>query len=337
MNDYLTPLKPLLEDPQVTCVMVNDKDNIYVETEAGRIKTEARFEKEADLIHAMNGILAPLGRTLDAEHPSANVRLSDGTQVHMLMPPMTLTGATMILTKPTQNRLSWQDLMAFDVVDQRTLDFLQACVEARLNIVVAGGTNSGKTTLLNALIDFIPITERIITIESAGELVVNHPHAIRLEIPPPHVTDAIATCLNHAIQMCPDRIILANADGTNISPMLDAMRTGHDGSMFSLHATTPQDALERIEYFALKSGAPMPATNLRQVIASSIDIIVQQTRLPDGQRKIIAVAEVLGVQNDAITLESIMHQSDDGQTIWSKSPHCLKRIKPHLSDAFFSE
>lgn len=311
----LGPIEQLLEDPEITEIMVNGTDAIYIEKRGELVKTDLNFESEDDVIRTINSIVEPLGRWISEEAPIVDARLPDGSRVNAVIRPVVLTGPTLTLRKTMKKPLSWDDLIRYESVTERVAKFLKACVQARLNMLVSGGTSSGKTTILNALSEFIPDNERIITAEVAAELQLRHPHVVVLETRPPSIEGkgeiTMADLITNAQRMRPDRIISGEVRGGETWDMLQAMTLGYDGSMFTIHATSSQDALERIEMMST-AATNLPLLQIRSKIASGIDIIVQQNRLPEGNRKIISITEVIGMKNNVIETRNIFEYVQTG-------------------------
>lgn len=303
------PLESYLADNSVTEIMINGPDSIYVE-QAGKIrKTQAAFSGEAQLRVVIDRIVAPLGRRVDESSPMCDARLPDGSRVNIIIPPLAIKGSTVTIRKFSKKHLGPDDLINFGSITPVMARFLRACVLARLNIFISGGTGSGKTTLLNVLSSFIPEEERIVTIEDSAELKLSQEHVITLESRPPNIegTGAIAIrdLVRNSLRMRPDRIIVGEVRGGEALDMLQAMNTGHDGSLATGHANTPRDALARLETMVLMSGMELPVRAIREQIASAINIIVQQTRLKDGSRKIVKITEITGMAGDVITMQDL--------------------------------
>jgi Flp pilus assembly protein, ATPase CpaF len=304
----LGPIEPLLADDEVSEIMVNGPKQVYVEKKGKLIKTDITFTDDEHVMRIIDRIVAPLGRRVDESSPMVDARLKDGSRVNVLS-ALALNGPTITIRKFRKDKLTVQDLVRFGSMSQDMADFLAACVQARLNIVVAGGTGSGKTTLLNVLSSFIPEDERIITVENAAELQLRQDHVVTLESRPPNVEgkgevtirDLVINCL----RMRPERIIVGECRGGETLDMLQAMNTGHDGSMTTIHANTPRDAVSRIETMCLMAGMDLPARAIREQIASAIHVFVQQSRLKDGSRKVTQITEVAGMEGDVVVLQDI--------------------------------
>jgi pilus assembly protein CpaF len=305
----LGPLSPLLDDAGITEIMVNRHDEIYVER-AGRLSRHAAvFSSEQAVLRVLERIVAPVGRRVDESSPMVDARLADGSRVNAVVAPVALKGASLTIRKFPKRALAMRDLVARGSLDQAMADFLARCVHERINIVVSGGTGSGKTTLLNILSNAIPSGERIITIEDAAELRLRHAHVVALEARPAniegrgHVT--IRDLVRNSLRMRPDRIVVGECRGAEAFDMLAAMNTGHEGSLTTLHANSPRDALGRLETMILMAGMELPLAAVREHIASSIHLIVQQARMPDGQRLVTAIVEVTGMEAGRIQTQAL--------------------------------
>jgi pilus assembly protein CpaF len=303
------PLEPLLQEPTITEVMVNGFDNIYVERYGKVEKTRVTFENEAHLMRIVDRIVAPLGRRVDESSPMVDARLPNGFRVNVIIPPLSLIGPMMTIRKFAQTPFTSQDLVANGTLTTALVNFLKACVEARVNIVISGGTGSGKTTLLNVVSAFIPSYERIITIEDIAELQLKQEHVGRLEKRPSNVEGkgevTIRQLVINSLRMRPDRIIVGEARGGEALDMLQAMNTGHDGSMTTIHSNSPRDTLRRIETMVLMAGLELPLRAIREQVSSAIELIIHMERLRDGTRKVVHVAEVQGMEGDTITMQDL--------------------------------
>jgi septum site-determining protein MinD len=305
----LGPLEDLLADATVTEIMVNRHDQIYVERK-GRIElTTATFGSVEQLRGVIERIVAPLGRRIDEKVPMVDARLRDGSRVNAIIPPLALKGPSMTIRKFSKRLLGVPDLIGFGSLTEQMATFLQAAVRARMNVVISGGTGSGKTTLLNILSSFIPGDERIITIEDAAELALPQEHVVSLESRPPNIEGegavTIRDLVRNALRMRPDRIVVGECRGGETLDMLQAMNTGHDGSLTTVHANNPRDALRRVETLALMSGLDLPAKAIRDQIASAVDIVIQQSRLQDGSRRVTHITEVTGQEGDVFTMGDV--------------------------------
>jgi len=303
------PLEPLLHDPDVTEVMVNGPQQIFVEL-GGKIKrVGAQFTDEAHLRRTIEKIVAAVGRRVDEASPMVDARLRDGSRVNAVIPPIALDGSTLTIRKFAADPLTADDLVTFGTFTPALRRFLEACVRGRLNILISGGTGSGKTTTLNVLSDFIPGDERIVTIEDAAELQLRQAHVLRLESRPPNIEGkgqiTIRDLVRNALRMRPDRIVVGEVRDAAALDMLQAMNTGHDGSLTTAHSNGPRDSLSRLETMVLMAGVDLPVRAIREQIASAIDLIVHQSRLKDGGRRITHVTEVVGMEGDIITLQNV--------------------------------
>jgi pilus assembly protein CpaF len=310
------PIQPLLEDETVSEIMVNGPKHIYVERRGKLEKAGVTFESNDHVMRIIDRIVSPLGRRIDESSPYVDARLPDGSRVNAIIPPLAVSGPTLTIRKFSKKPLTVEDLVKYGSITEEAIQFLQACVLARLNVVVSGGTGSGKTTLLNVLSGFIPDDERIITVENAAELQLRQEHVITLESRPPNIEgrgevtirDLVVNCL----RMRPDRIVVGECRGGEALDMLQAMNTGHDGSLTTLHANTDRDALSRLETMCLMSGMDLPVRAIREQIAAAVDVIVQQERMRDGSRKIISITEIQGMEGDIITMSQIFEFQQAG-------------------------
>ena len=312
----LGPIEPLLKDPSVTEVMVNGPDSIYIERKGRLQKTDVRFRNTEHLMHIIDRIVTAVGRRVDESSPMVDARLADGSRVNVIIPPLSLSGPCVTIRKFSKDVLTVDKMIEFGSFDQRMAEFLEDCVKGRLNIVVSGGTGSGKTTLLNVLSSYVPATERIVTLEDSAELQLKQDHVVTLETRPPNIEGegevTMRDLVRNALRMRPDRIIVGECRTGEALDMLQAMNTGHDGSMTTAHANSARDALSRLETMVLMSGMELPLRAIRSQIASAVDIIVQIARLRDGSRKIINIAEVTGMEGDIITLQDLFYFENHG-------------------------
>jgi len=303
------PLEPLLREPSITEVMVNGYDTVYVERHGKVEKTKVVFENEAHLMRIIDRIVAPLGRRVDESSPMVDARLPNGYRVNVIIPPLSLSGPMLTIRKFAQTPYTAQDLVANGTLSSQLVNFLRASVEARINIVISGGTGSGKTTLLNVMSAFIPNHERIITIEDIAELQLKQEHIGRLEKRPSNVEGkgevSIRQLLINSLRMRPDRIIVGEARGGEALDMLQAMNTGHDGSMTTIHSNSPRDTLRRIETMVLMAGLELPLRAIREQVSSAIELIVHMERLRDGTRRVVHVAEVQGMEGETILMQDL--------------------------------
>jgi pilus assembly protein CpaF len=303
------PIEPLLANPEVSEVMVNGHRLVYVERNGRLTKTAVRFDDDDHVLRVIDRIIRPLGRRVDRKSPMVDARLPDGSRVNAIIPPCAIAGPTITIRKFSDDKLTVEDLINFGSVTPQMADFLEACVRSRLNIVVAGGTGSGKTTLLNVLSSFIPEDERIVTIEDSAELQLHQEHVVPLETKPADLDGSgeitIRDLVKNALRMRPERIVVGEVRGGEALDMLQAMNTGHDGSLTTVHANTPRDTLARLETLVLMAGIDLPLKVVRSQIASAVDLIVQQARLKDGSRKVVNITEVQGMEGDVVVLSDI--------------------------------
>jgi len=326
------PLQNLLEDETITEVMVNGAKNIYIERGGKISRVPVSFESDEHVMRIIDRIVAPLGRRIDESSPYVDARLPDGSRVNAVIPPISLVGPTLTIRKFSKNPITIEQLIKFGSITPEALQFLKACVEARLNIVISGGTGSGKTTLLNILSAFIPSDERILTIENAAELQLRQEHVVTLESRPPNIEGrgevTIQQLVVNSLRMRPDRIIVGEIRDEASLDMLQAMNTGHDGSMTTAHSNGPRDTLSRIETMALMGGMDLPIRAIREQIASAIDVVCHQERMRDGTRKVVNITEVSGMEGDVITMTDVFafEQSgiEDGKVIGRLRPTGLR-------------
>ncbi|HUV28878.1 MAG TPA: CpaF family protein [Anaerolineales bacterium] len=305
----LGPLQPLLEDGSITEIMVNGAKNVYIER-AGKIhRMPITFESDEHVMRIIERIVAPLGRRIDESSPFVDARLDDGSRVNALIPPISLVGPVLTIRKFPESPITLEQLVDYGTLTEEMIEFLRACVIARLNIVISGGTGSGKTTLLNVMSQFIPSDERIVTIENAAELQLRQDHVVTLESRPPNIEGngeiTIRQLVVNSLRMRPDRIIVGEIRDEAALDMLQAMNTGHDGSMTTAHSNSPRDSLARIETMVMMAGMDLPVRAIREQVASAIDLVVHQTRMRDGDRKVVQVTEVSGMEGDVITMTDI--------------------------------
>jgi pilus assembly protein CpaF len=326
------PLQTLLEDETITEVMVNGAKNIYIERAGKILRVPTSFESDEHVMRIIDRIVAPLGRRIDESSPYVDARLPDGSRVNAVIPPISLVGPVLTIRKFAKNPITIEQLIQYGTITPETLQFLKACVESRLNIVISGGTGSGKTTLLNILSQFIPGDERIVTIENAAELQLRQEHVVTLESRPPNIEDrgeiTIRQLVINSLRMRPDRIIVGEIRDEAALDMLQAMNTGHDGSMTTAHSNSPRDTLARTETMALMAGMELPVRAIREQIASAIDLVIHQERLRDGTRKVVNVTEVTGMEGDIITMTDlfVFEQTsiEDGKVIGRLRPTGLR-------------
>jgi pilus assembly protein CpaF len=303
------PLERLLADDSVTEVMVNGPHDVWVERQGRLYETTVRFNDESHLRRIINKMVAQVGRRIDESSPMVDARLPDGSRVNAIIPPLSLSGPLVTIRKFSKKRLELGDMVRLGTLSTETIEFLQRCVLAQLNILVSGGTGTGKTTLLNALSTSIPDADRIVTIEDAAELRLNQRHVLRLEARPKNIEGegeiAIRELVRNSLRMRPDRIIVGEVRGAEALDMLQAMNTGHDGSLCTVHANSPRDALSRVETMVMMAGYDLPMRAIRQQVASALDLIVHLERLEDGSRRVTAITEVQRMESDTITLQDL--------------------------------
>jgi pilus assembly protein CpaF len=303
------PIEPLLQDSSVNEVMVNGPEQVYIEQKGKLVLTDVRFDNDEHVRRIIDRIVSPLGRHVDEASPLCDARLPDGSRVNIVIPPISLVGPCITIRKFSKTPLTVDDLIRFGSMTPEIAEFLRACVLARLNGVVSGGTGSGKTTLLNVLSGFIPDDERIVTIEDAAELQLRQDHVVRLEARPPNIEGKGAITIRdlviNALRMRPERIVVGECRGREALDMLQAMNTGHDGSLTTGHANSPRDMLARLETMVLMAGMDLPVSAIRQQVSAAIDVIVHQARLRDGSRRIVSITEVQGMEGDVITLQDV--------------------------------
>ncbi len=323
------PIEPLLKDESVTEVMVNSPNQVYVERKGKLVLTDVRFRDDAHVMHVIEKIVSPLGRRIDESSPMVDARLPDGSRVNAIIPPLALKGPSITIRKFAKDPFTVDDLVGFGTFTQEMADLLRACVEGKLNIVVSGGTGSGKTTTLNVLSSFIPADDRIVTIEDAAELQLRQEHVVTLETRPANIEGKGAITMRdlvkNSLRMRPDRIVVGEVRGGEALDMLQAMNTGHDGSLTTGHANSPRDMLARLETMVLMAGMELPVRAIREQTASAVDLIVQQSRLRDGSRKITYLTEVQGMEGDIITLQDIFVFEQNG---CDEAGKMIGRFKP---------
>lgn len=303
------PLEPLLRDPNLSEVMVNSYQDIYIERDGKLQRVETQFSDETHLRRTIDKIVGKIGRRVDETSPMVDARLPDGSRVNAIIPPLALDGSKLTIRKFSEDPYTVDDLISFDTLTRPSADLLAACVRGRLNILVSGGTGAGKTTTLNVLSSFIPGDERIVTIEDAAELKLHQDHVLRLESRPANIEGKgavhIRDLVRNSLRMRPDRIVVGEIRDAAALDMLQAMNTGHDGSISTVHANTPRDALSRVETMVLMAGMDLPIRAIREQVSSAVDLIIQQTRLKDGTRRITAITEIVGMEGDIITTQDV--------------------------------
>ncbi len=335
INDVigLGPLQPLLEDESISEIMVNGPQRTYIERKGKLILSDIKFKDNAHVMRVIEKIVSPLGRRCDESSPIVDARIkggpADGSRVNAIIPPLALDGPTITIRKFKKDARTIDSLINFGSMTREMANFLEACVLARLNIVVSGGTGSGKTTLLNVLSSFIPEDERIVTIEDAAELQLKQPHVVRLETRPANIEGkgaiTIRDLVKNSLRMRPERVVIGECRGGEALDMLQAMNTGHDGSLTTGHANTPRDMISRLETMVMMSGMDLPVRAIREQISGAVNIIVQQTRLKDGSRRVIAVTEVQGMEGDTVVLQDIFVFEQQGLDEKGK---IIGRVKP---------
>lgn len=312
----LGPIEPFLQDSSVSEVMVNGPDSIYIERGGHLIKTETRFRNAEHLMHIIDRIVSAVGRRVDESSPMVDARLLDGSRVNVIIPPLSLIGPCLTIRKFSRDVLTVDKMIEFGSFDERMAQFLEACVRGRLNVVVSGGTGSGKTTLLNVLSSYVPESERIVTLEDSAELQLHQDNLVTLETRPANIEGegeiSMRDLVRNALRMRPDRIIVGEVRTGEALDMLQAMNTGHDGSMTTAHANSARDLLSRLETMVLMSGMELPLRAIRSQIASAVDIVVQIARMRDGSRKIINISEITGMEGDIITMQDLFRFEQQG-------------------------
>jgi pilus assembly protein CpaF len=310
------PIQQLLDDPEITEVMVNGPKQVYIERQGKISKTDITFESNDHVLRVIDRIVSPLGREIDADHPTVDARLPDGSRVNAVIPPVAIDGPSITIRKFSRDKLTINQLINYGSITESMAEFLKACVVARLNIIISGGTGSGKTTLLNILSSYIPEEERIVTIEDAAELQLQQEHVVRLETKPSNSDGSgavtVRDLVRNSLRMRPERIIVGEVRGGEALDMLQAMNTGHDGSLTTLHANAPRDAISRLETMSLMAGIELPVRVIREQVASAVDLIVQQSRLRDGTRKVTQITELAGMEGDTVVLTDIFKFEQTG-------------------------
>jgi pilus assembly protein CpaF len=310
------PIQPLLDDPDISEVMVNGPKKVFIEKGGKLMKSPVTFDDDDHVLRIIDRIILPLGRRVDADTPTVDARLPDGSRVNAVIQPVSIDGPSITIRKFKKDKLSIQQLIDYGSLTSQMAEFIRACVLAHLNIVISGGTGSGKTTLLNVLSSYIPEQERIITIEDAAELQLQQDHVLRMETKVANTDGrgavSIRDLVRNSLRMRPDRIVVGECRGGETLDMLQAMNTGHDGSLTTLHSNSPRDAISRMETMVLMAGMDLPLKVVRQQISSAVDLIIQQTRLKDGSRKVTAITEVVGMEGDIVVLTDIFKFEQTG-------------------------
>jgi len=312
----LGPLEDILEDETITEVMVNCFDDIYIERDGKLQPTDVIYSDHEAVMATIERIISPLGRRIDESSPMVDARLKDGSRVNAIIPPLALRGPCITIRKFSKKKLSAKDIVGFGAISAEMMDFLKITVESKQNVIISGGTGSGKTTLLNVLSNYIPKGERVITVEDAAELRLQQPHLVSLESRPPNIEGkgqiTIRDLVRNCLRMRPDRIVVGECRGAEALDMLQAMNTGHEGSLTTAHANTPRDMLSRLEVMVLMAGMELPIQAIREQISSAINIVVQQSRFPDGSRKITHISEITGMESGTIQMHDIFRFKQDG-------------------------
>lgn len=312
----LDVLEPFLSDEQVTEIMVDGPDRVYVEKQGRFEDVASPFRDQAHLLAVIEAILQPMGLQVDSAKPLLDARLPDGSRANIVLPPVAIDGPTLVIRKFARQGLTAEDIIGFGAVTAEMMEFLKACVIGRLNMLVSGGTGSGKTTVLNILANYIPDDERILAVQSGDELQIDKKRVVKLETRPPDLAGQGAVTASNlvinALKMRPDRLILAEARGEEVLHLVQGMNSGHDGSMATIHANSARDALNRLEAMATMAGLSVPLLTIRQQLATAVQVITHQAKLPDGSRKILAISEVVGMQGDAIVLKEIFKYQEMG-------------------------
>jgi pilus assembly protein CpaF len=334
----LGPLEPLMQDPDITDILVNSHDQVYVEKGGILYPTDVRFQDDRHLLQVIDRIVSAVGRRIDDSSPMVDARLPNNSRVNAVIPPLAVDGPHMSIRRFRQDTMKGEDLINGGALSQPMLELLSGVVKARLNVLVSGGTGAGKTTLLNILSTSIPHNERIITIEDSAELQLQQPHTVRLETRPANIEGrgevSQRMLVVNALRMRPDRIIVGEVRGSEAVDMLQAMNTGHDGSLTTLHANSPRDALTRLETLVSMANLNLPDKAVRQQIASALDVVIQLSRLPDGSRKVMAISEVVGMEGDVITMQDLFVYerqglAEDGKVLGRFRP---TGVRPSFAD-----
>jgi len=331
------PIEPLLRDDTITEIMVNGPSQVYIERNGILEEADIYFRDTAEVMHIIDRIVAPLGRRIDESSPMVDARLPDGSRVNIIIPPLALNGPTISIRKFAKAVYSADDLLHLGALTEEMVEFFRVCVQARLNIVISGGTSTGKTTLLNILSGFLPERERIVTIEDSAELQLHQRHVVRLEARPPNVEGrgevTIRQLVINALRMRPDRIVVGEVRGGEALDMLQAMNTGHDGSLTTAHSNSPRDTLHRIETMALMAGMDLPLHAVREQLASAFDLIIHLERLMDGMRRVVQVSEVQGMEGSVIVLQDIFQFTQTGVKNGRVEGHFTATgVRPHFMD-----
>ena len=334
----LGPIEPLMQDPTVSDILVNGPGEVYVERRGRLHKTGAIFRDDAHLMQVIERIVAAVGRRVDESSPMVDARLKDGSRVNAIIPPLALDGPVLSIRRFAVDPFKMPDLLELGTLTDQLAEVLRGVVQARLNVLISGGTGAGKTTMLNILSNYIPATERIVTIEDSAELQLQQDHVVRLETRPPNIEGAGAVTardlVRNALRMRPDRIVVGEVRGPEVLDMLQAMNTGHDGSMSTVHANSTRDALSRIETMTLMAGLSLPMRAMRDYIASALDLVIQLARLSDGTRRLVRVTEIVGLEEDVVTTQDIFVFEQQGidQDGRVRGFHRATGVRPRFSD-----
>ncbi|MBA2556859.1 MAG: CpaF family protein [Chloroflexi bacterium] len=342
----LGPLEPLIQDPEISDILVNTWKHVFIERNGKLEPTDVRFQDDRHLLQVIDRIVSAVGRRIDDSSPMVDARLPDGSRVNAIIKPLAIDGPHLSIRKFKRDALAGEDLLRYDSLTDPMLELLRGCVKARLNVLISGGTGAGKTTLLNILSSFIPATDRIVTIEDSAELQLRQPHVVRLETRPANIEGsgevAQRLLLINALRMRPDRIIMGECRGGEAVDMLQAMNTGHDGSLTTIHSNSPRDALSRLETMIAMASLDLPERAMRQQIASAINIVIQVSRLGDGTRKVMQISEIVGMEGDVITMQDIFVFERTGVGEGDKvlgqfrasgiRPRCADRLKAYGVD-----
>ena len=336
----LGPIEPLMKDPEVSDILVNTWKQVIIERHGKLESTEIQFQDDRHLLQVIDRIVSAVGRRIDDSSPMVDARLPDGSRVNAIIKPLAIDGAHLSIRKFKRDALSGEDLLRLESLNEPMLELLKGIVKSRLNVLISGGTGSGKTTLLNILSSFIPVDERIVTIEDSAELQLRQPHVVRLETRPPNIEGegqvSQRLLLVNALRMRPDRIIMGEVRGSEAVDMLQAMNTGHDGSLTTLHANTPRDALSRLETMISMASLNLPEKAMRQQTASAIQVVIQTARLSDGTRKVTQISEITGMEGDVVTMQDIFSFDRSGTAEGGKvmGRFAASGIRPRFSDRF---
>jgi pilus assembly protein CpaF len=334
----LGPLEPLLQDPTISDILVNGARNVYIERRGRLEQTDVIFRDDAHLMQIIDRIVSAVGRRVDESSPMVDARLRDGSRVNAIIPPLALDGPVLSIRRFAVDPLKMSDLLGLATLTPALAEVLKAIVKARLNVLISGGTGTGKTTLLNVLSNFIPDSERIVTIEDSAELQLQQQHVVRLETRPPNIEGSGAVTqrdlVRNALRMRPDRIVVGEVRGAEVFDMLQAMNTGHDGSLSTIHANSTRDALSRLETMLLMAGLAIPVKALRDYISSALDVIIQLARLSDGTRKVVRFTEIVGMEDEVVTTQDIFVFEQQGidETGRVRGFHRATGIRPRFSD-----